>query len=75
MKKIEIQVDQASLELYNKLDSEEKRQFEESVLRLLASFDRVEINRYQKLRNQMAKESTKNGITEDELNRILKLED
>jgi hypothetical protein len=75
MKKIEIQVDQESLELYNKLDSVEKRQFEESVLRLLASFDRVEIDRYQKLRNQMAKESTKNGITEDELNRLLKLED
>ncbi|SEF79009.1 hypothetical protein [Algoriphagus boritolerans] len=75
MKKIEIQVDQASLELYNKLDSAEKQRFEESVLHLLASFNREEIDRYQKFRNQMAKEATINGLTEDELNRILKLED
>lgn len=74
MKKIEIQVDQESLDLYNKLDSAEKRKFEENVLRLLACFDREEIDRYQRLRSQMAKDAKKNGITEDELNRLLKLE-
>ena len=57
MKKIEIKVDEESLELYNKLDGEEKKRFEESVLQLLASFNRDEIDRDDILRSQIAQKT------------------
>ncbi len=75
MKKIEIQVNKEALDLYQSLDSKEKERFEESVLQLLASFNRSEIDRYERLRNEMAKEAGRKGITEEELDRLLKLED
>ena len=71
MKKIEIKVDQNSLEIYQKLDQEEKQRFEESVVHLLAVFNRDELKNYEDLRNKMANEAKRKGITEDELNRIL----
>ncbi|OYX22336.1 MAG: hypothetical protein B7Z16_04885 [Algoriphagus sp. 32-45-6] len=75
MKKIEIQVNKEALDLYQSLDSKEKERFEQSVLQLLASFNRSEIDRYERLRNEMAKEAGRKGITEEELDRLLKLED
>ncbi|MFL0686028.1 hypothetical protein CLV31_106203 [Algoriphagus aquaeductus] len=75
MKKIEIQVNKEALDLYQSLDSKEKERFEESVLQLLAIFNRSEIDRYERLRNEMAKEAGRKGITEEELDRLLKLED
>jgi hypothetical protein len=75
MKKIEIQVNEEALDLYQSLDSKEKKRFEESVLQLLAIFNRSEIDRYERLRNEMAKEAGRKGITEEELDRLLKLED
>lgn len=75
MKKIEIQVNKEALDLYQSLDSKEKERFEESVLQLLESFNRSEIDRYERLRNEMAKEAGRKGITEEELDRLLKLED
>lgn len=75
MKKIEIKVDQNSLEIYQKLDQEEKQRFEESVVHLLAAFNREELKTYEDLRNKMANEAKRKGITEDELEQILNLED
>jgi predicted HTH transcriptional regulator len=75
MKKIEIKVDQNSLEIYQKLNQEEKQRFEESVVHLLAAFDREELKTYEDLRNKMANEAKRKGITEDELEQILNLED
>ena len=71
MKKIEIKVDQNSLEIYQKLDQEEKQRFEETVVHLLAAFNREELKTYEDLRNKMANEAKRKGITEEELDRIL----
>lgn len=70
-KKIESKVDENSLEIYQKLDQEEKRRFEESVVHLLAVFNRDELKNYETLRNKMANEAKRKGITEEKLDRIL----
>lgn len=75
MKKIEIQVDKEALDLYQSLDEKEKERFEESVLHLLASFNRPELERYERLRSEMAAEAGRKGINEKELDRLLKLEE
>ncbi len=75
MKKIEIQVDKEARDLYQSLDEKEKERFEESVLHLLASFNRLELERYERLRGEMAAEAGRKGINEKELDRLLKLEE